>query len=283
MEGEETKLTFEAYWEITRQDINKTIDRIFSEEETLFQPLRFAIRGGKRFRPTLTVLVAEALGGKRKEALEYGAVIEFIHGATLVHDDVYDGDEERRGKESVWKLYGIKSALVIGDGLLAKAYSLIKNEEAAKCVGKGLWCLFKGFMMEATHPKETLNYIKYLDIVMLKTAALYATACQLGAISAKEEYLKKNFKSKILPPYERIFERARQYGKCLGIAYQLADDLSEGELPPFLSEERATQDIIMWCERAKKHARKFPPSKYRELMLEVPEFMVQKIMEEQKG
>lgn len=280
MDEETLKFTFENYWDSTRADINTTLEDIFSKEDSMMEQFTFAMRGGKRFRPTLTVLMAEALGGDRHKALEYGAVIEFVHAASLTHDNVQDKHSKRRGNTSEWKEYGIKNALFIGDGLLAKGYSLIKSGEAANCVGKGLLSLFKGFLKEGINPIETLDYLKYLDIIILKTASLYATACELGAISAKGEYERLIKKRKYARSYLQLKEHARRYGKYLGIMYQLADDLGDKELPVFLSDEKAMEEVYSWNIKAAKSLRIFPQTKYRKLLLEVPDFMINKILEE---
>ncbi len=274
-------MDFQEYWDRTRRDINDILNEIFvSEPDDVLKFPKHALKAGKRFRPTLTVLICDALGGNRKQALLYGSVIELIHNSSLIHDDIQDEDLSRRGDESVWAKFGIKHALFLGDGLLAKAYSLIKSGEAAKVVGEGVWALFKGFAKEISSPREAMSYAKYLDIVMLKTAALYATATALGAIASKESIIKgKSIARKA--KYKRLYEAARNYGKYVGIIHQLCDDIHDNELPFKLTREQALKDVDLWIARAVKQVRKFPRNKYRDIMLEVPTFVRDKILTEE--
>lgn len=277
----QTHLSFNTYWNSVVPLINDKVKKLFEEE---FEEFGYAISGGKRFRPTLCMLVSDALGGDREEALTSAAVIELAHASTLEHDNVVDEHEERRGNKTVKSKVGSKFAVFMGDGFLAKAYSLVNNRDTARVLGEGTWAVFKGFAKEVVS-KEVYDYVKYLDIISLKTAALYATATELGAISARKSFKVASNYEGTIPSYNysECREFARNYGKYLGLAYQIADDISDGELPRFLSRKEAHREVLRWVSKAEAEADKFPDSKYKKTLVEVPKFMVNAILEEEKS
>ena len=172
-----------------------------------------ALAGGKRFRGVLTLLICEALEGNLEEAVEYAAGIEFVHAATLLHDDVLDYHIFRRGKYSFWKTYDIHKAIVTGDFIFTYAGDRVArvSEKALSIISKAIYrttlgILLESFPFEYPGPKSEV----YPEVIKLKTGELFAGAAKLGALTSRD-------------PNKMIL--AYRYGLLLGEAYQIADDI----------------------------------------------------------
>ncbi len=174
--------------------------------------------GGKQLRPMLSLLVARACGGGRttEESVRYAAASEILHNATLIHDDVADCSDRRRGYPTAASLLGPSAAVLLGDFWLARAVMTIMaggiREEALRIFSKTLSDLSEGEMLQlekADHADTTEE--DYYRIVYCKTASLFEAACTTGAMSvdAPAAYL----------------EAAREYAVALGIAFQIKDDI----------------------------------------------------------
>ena len=178
-------------------------------EEIAFEYLN---AGGKRLRPRLCEAVYRSLAPEGKADLgPLKEAIECFHKASLVHDDIQDGDEERYGRPTVWKQYGVPAAIAIGDWLVAHGYELIVQSEFANAAA----------MLEATatsHRRlsegqgdELLGSTDYLTICERKTGEAFALAAMLGALAAGADPA----------PY-------REWGLVFGILFQIKDDLADG-------------------------------------------------------
>ena len=186
----------------------------------------FAKKQGKRFRPTIVMLMAKATaavpaehtGGDvyRKQA-ELGQITEMIHVASLIHDDVLDEADTRRGGESVHKLYSNKVAVIVGDYLLARAsvvLAKLQNTEVTEIMSTALESLVQGEIMQIkTGEEDLLDMMTYLRKSYHKTASLICDACKscaiLGGHGADSE----------------VSRAAEEYGYHLGLAYQIIDDV----------------------------------------------------------
>lgn len=174
------------------------------------------ITGGKRFRPSLTIIVNQALGGELKDSIPYAIIVELIHEFSLIHDDIMDHDMMRRGKDALWIVAKVGKAVMTGDAGFGKVVKMATElgPEVAKLSGSTIYALAKGIVQEFTTfiPKERKKIEEHIISVMnLKTASLFSLATQLGAISANADRENE--------------EKMRLYGKYLGLAYQIADDL----------------------------------------------------------
>jgi len=178
--------------------------------------------GGKKLRPSLVVLSCEAVGGRTEDALKTAAAIEFIHTFSLIHDDIMDKDEMRRGKPSVHVLWGEPMAILAGDTIFSKAFEAIaetnmENVQPQKiiaalktvvdscvklCEGQALDIGFEGNL----DVKED----EYLNMIYKKTGALIAAATKAGAI--------------IGGGTEEQIEALSEYGRLIGLAFQIQDD-----------------------------------------------------------
>ncbi len=171
--------------------------------------------GGKRVRPMLTLAAANLFGYRGRDHHRLATAVEFIHTATLLHDDVVDESGQRRGRPTANLLWDNKSSVLVGDYLFARSFKLMVEtgslrvldilSDAAATIAEG-----EVLQLTAAANLATTEDV-YLSVVRGKTAALFAAACQVGGIVAKAS--------------EDQITALRTYGDALGIAFQIADDL----------------------------------------------------------
>ena len=171
--------------------------------------------GGKRLRPLLTLASARLLGlTEGDEAIHLAASVEFIHTATLLHDDVVDDSSLRRGAASANAVWGNKASVLVGDFLYSRAFQLMvsdNNLATLKTLADASAVIASGEVAQLTTANDlNTNHQDYLDVIEAKTAALFAAACQVGGEAARA-------------PIDQI-EAVRDYGHNLGMAFQLIDD-----------------------------------------------------------
>jgi len=170
--------------------------------------------GGKRLRPLLTVAAARLAGSENDHCLKLAAAVEFIHTATLLHDDVVDGSQLRRGKVVAHLIWGAAQSVLVGDFLFARAFELMVETDsmrALQILAQASRVIAEGEVMQLMRSHDlNLSQALYLEIIAAKTAELFAAAAEAGAVSAGVDAEK----SKAL----------RDYGMSLGLAFQLADD-----------------------------------------------------------
>lgn len=168
--------------------------------------------GGKRLRPVLYLLAAQALGAQADP--RQAALFEYLHAATLLHDDVVDNAGLRRGRPAARVKYGNDAVILVGDFLFSKSYSLSVEVPDHRFVNALTDCtthIAEGQVLELLHTDDLeLSLEGYLKVIVAKTAVLLAAACQMGAIYAGA------------PP--EVVEAFYQYGLELGIAFQMVDD-----------------------------------------------------------
>lgn len=171
--------------------------------------------GGKRIRPMVTLLAYFAFGGKRiQDIVDIATAIELIHTATLLHDDIIDDAETRRGKISAYKKFGLKSTLVAGDFLFIKAFEFAGkfDETVVQWTADACTLLTEGEILQGhfnRNPRVTLD--DYVEIVKRKTASLFCTGAKVGAHLAGAEAF--------------LVEECERYGLHMGIAFQMVDDI----------------------------------------------------------
>lgn len=171
--------------------------------------------GGKRLRPVFLILAAMISGYSGKRTATLSGVVEYIHTATLLHDDVIDGAKYRRGKESANRIFGNDIAVLCGDFLYSRAFmSLVKDGDsrvqmilavAARTMSEG-----EVFQLIKTADLK-IKFEEYIKIIISKTAVMFSACCEIGAIIGQQ-------------PEEKI-TALREFGKKLGIAFQMADDI----------------------------------------------------------
>jgi len=170
--------------------------------------------GGKRLRPLLTLAAAKMCGYAGTRHTRLAACVEFIHTATLLHDDVVDESELRRGLASANAVFGNKASVLVGDFLFARAFQLMVEDGSLKVLAvlsRAAATIAEGEVLQlATQNDLSTTEDRYLEVIQGKTAALFAAACQVGAIVADR------------PEHEEA--ALSDYGSNLGIAFQLVDD-----------------------------------------------------------
>ena len=171
--------------------------------------------GRKRFRALLTLGSAKLCGYKKGgRDINLAACVELIHGATLMHDDVIDISEVRRGKKTTNSIWGNQSSILVGDYLLSRCFEMMVedgNLEILKLLSSNSSKIVQGEILQLEN-KKSIDMLEetYLQIISLKTASLFSAATKVGAILAEKENKKK--------------EALEFYGKNLGLTFQIADD-----------------------------------------------------------
>ena len=170
--------------------------------------------GGKRLRPLLTVAASRVAGGRGDAALKLAAAVEFIHTATLLHDDVVDASQLRRGQTAAHLIWGAPPAVLVGDFLFARAFELMVETgvmRALEILARASRVIAEGEVLQLSRAHDLdLDQATYLEIITAKTAALFAAAAEAGAVSAGAPSAKA--------------QALHDYGLNLGLAFQLADD-----------------------------------------------------------
>jgi len=171
--------------------------------------------GGKRLRPMLTLASARLCGYRGERHVALAAAVEFIHTATLLHDDVVDASELQRGRDTANAVWGNKPAVLVGDFLFARSFELMVEDGSLRILdilSRAAAVIAEGEVGQLVAANDTTTTeAAYLEIIEAKTAALFAAASRIGAVIAER------------PPAEE--EALERFGRNLGIAYQLIDDM----------------------------------------------------------
>lgn len=191
------------------------IDELSSDVVLINQMGHYIVgNGGKRLRPMLLLLAAKALGGTTASHLILAAVIEFIHTATLLHDDVVDESDLRRGKESANAVWGNAASVLVGDYLYSKSFEMMVrtgNMRVMEILSKTTTAIAEGEVLQllnCNNPETTEE--KYLEVIARKTAILFSAATRLSAVMSGAP--------------AKVETGLAEYGQHLGIAFQLIDD-----------------------------------------------------------
>lgn len=204
--------------------VNQLIIRELSSDVVLINQIGNYIvnSGGKRLRPMLLLLAARALGYKGEEHIILAAVIEFIHTATLLHDDVVDESSLRRGQDTVNTLWGNAASVLVGDYLYSRSFELmvsIENMRVMQILSGTTTAIAEGEVLQllnCNNPATTEQ--KYLEVIARKTAILFSAAAQLAAVLVGAPNETEN--------------GLKEYGLRLGIAFQLIDDALDYKADP---------------------------------------------------
>ena len=168
----------------------------------------------KRLRPLLTIASARVAGAQDDACIKLAAAVEFIHTATLLHDDVVDSSQLRRGKVAAHLIWGAPASVLVGDFLFARAFELMVEAgsmQALEILARASRVIAEGEVLQLTRAHDlNLSQDLYLEIIKAKTAELFAAAAEAGAVSAGAS------------PERR--EALRKFGQDLGLAFQLVDD-----------------------------------------------------------
>jgi octaprenyl-diphosphate synthase len=191
------------------------VERTGSEVALIPEVARYLIdSGGKRLRPMLTVASGEACGYRGEAHVKLAASVEFMHTATLFHDDVVDESDTRRGRRTARLVWGNKESVLVGDFLLGQAFRMmvdVGSLEALDVLSTAAAIIAEGEVMQLGTAKNTeTTEDEYLDVIRAKTAALFSAAAEVGPIVAGSD--------------RTVRAAFRSFGANLGIAFQLIDD-----------------------------------------------------------
>jgi len=205
---------------LVAKDMHRVDDHIreqLSSEVVLINQLSAYIvgSGGKRLRPQLVLLAAGACGYTGDQHITVAAIIEFIHTATLLHDDVVDASDMRRGRETANAVWGNEAAVLVGDFLYSRSFEMmvaVKSMRVMDILARTTNRIAEGEVMQLLNVREPkLTEEKYIDVIEAKTARLFQAATQLGAVLAEQ------------PDDVRV--ALAEYGNKLGTAFQIVDDV----------------------------------------------------------
>lgn len=181
---------------------------------------QYPYAGGKRMRPSMVLAACGAVGGDRQKAVPLAVAIEYIHNFTLVHDDLMDGDEKRRGMTTSHVKYGMQTAILAGDALFAKAFDIMTEldvpddtlRKIMKVVTVAVWDLARGQQMDVNNENGgEVTMEEYIETIRLKTSVLFAAGAASGALVGGAD--------------DDTVRSIHEYAMSLGVAFQMFDDI----------------------------------------------------------
>ena len=199
------------------QAVNQLIQQQVDSDVALINQLGFYIvnSGGKRLRPLLTVLSARAMGIDNNDHHTLAAIVEFIHTATLLHDDVVDESTMRRGRETANAIFGNQASVLVGDFLYTRSFQMmvsLKRMRVMEILSEATNQIAEGEVLQLMNCNDaSTTEARYFDVIYGKTARLFEAATQLAAVLTDQD--------------EHIEHAMQEYGKHFGTAFQLADDI----------------------------------------------------------
>jgi octaprenyl-diphosphate synthase len=212
--------------------------------------------GGKRLRPSLTLIAAQLCGYTGSRHIPLAACVEFIHTATLLHDDVVDNSSLRRGEPTANVVWSNKASVLVGDFLFSRSFQLMVEDgslKVLKLLSDASATIAQGEVMQlSTANNVATNLEEYLAVIDAKTATLFAAACAIGAVVSEQG--------------EKAEENLYHFGRDFGIAFQLVDDVldysaSEASLGKTVGDDfrdgKVTLPIILAMEKASESERQF--------------------------
>ncbi len=281
-------------WRKVKVLIDQKLEEISgkSSEAGLVDVTKYIVKGGKRFRGFITVVVARSLGASEDEALEAATAIELVHSASLAIDDIIDKDTIRRGVKVAWIVYGVEKAVLASLLMIPVAQRMIERYgfTALAHVIRSWEETVRGEILDA-FSADKMQAKDYMKLISLKTGSLFKLAAVLGGIVAKAKWAVKDLSA---------------YGLKLGITYQIADDIvdylsyhrglkakldpSETLFERWAKEElgaRNINEVVDFAlKRLKREARDaskkveiLPPSKWKRILQVIPIFTAEKMLE----
>lgn len=238
------------------ESVNEFFDREFERAEPMVRDVATYVlgSGGKRLRPALVLLVSKMLGYSGERDVRYAAVVEMIHTATLIHDDIIDGSDLRRGHPTANNTWGNQTTVLVGDWLYTRTMDLcleLGDVDVMRILTSATLRMTEGeILADRVRGDLDVDEPTYMDITQRKTAELFSAACALPAL--------------FQPATLHLTERLLEFGRNVGISFQLVDDLldftaarSDLGKPVMadLREGRATLPIIMLLPRLDRTTR----------------------------
>lgn len=214
-------MVFDQLNSLYKDEINSHLLSVYNiGPKSLVDPINYVLSGkGKRVRPILTLFTAESFGGTKSESMPAALAVEILHNFTLVHDDIMDEDHIRHGKLTVHHKWDVGTAILAGDAMLSLALKMIQkspqfNQKLMTSFIDGLQAVCEGQALDKEfETRNSVSLAEYIQMIDLKTGYLIGLSAELGAISvgANDEDVTK----------------VRDYGRLIGRAFQIQDDLLE--------------------------------------------------------
>jgi len=259
------------------------VDSALSKELKLYahsrfyDPLVYSTEGGKRVRPVILMLSAEALGRKDDSVLGAAVAVELLHTESIIHDDVIDEEKVRRSKLPFHVKYGYSASLLSADFVFAMILAIAArydDRRIAEEVSNAALQMSEGEYSELTIDPQIyrLTWDEYIRIVTEKTASLFETSAKLGALIAGGD--------------EKEVEALADYGRCMGIAYQLKDDLldwrSKDKVTAGLLKTHSESEVVgkmtaqaeSYAEEAKRRLMNLPRNEATILLEDLSDFSI---------
>ncbi|WP_322016004.1 polyprenyl synthetase family protein [Paraburkholderia sp. J12] len=198
------------------EQVNRVIRQSLASEVMLINQISEYIigAGGKRLRPALLLLVAGALGDRSTHRHELAAVVEFIHTATLLHDDVVDESDLRRGRKTANALFGNAASVLVGDYLYSRSFEMmvgVGKMRVMEILSQATTIISEGEVLQLLNMHDAeVDVSRYMRVIRYKTAKLFEAAAQLGAVLSGSD--------------ARTEEAAAEFGRRIGTAFQIMDD-----------------------------------------------------------
>jgi octaprenyl-diphosphate synthase len=244
------------------------------KDSVFYEPVRQALNGGKRMRPILLVLSSESIGRRNADPLPAAVAVELAHTESLIHDDINDRDRLRRATATFHTSYGEDMALLSADFILSIILDVVTRDvdtRVPQVLGRAISQMCEGELEELAAYKRGLNLKEdeYVNIISRKTASLFEASAAIGAIIAGAD--KDEVKA------------LSDYGRCLGIAYQIQDDIADREKPttvdiqslvsPRAGESRSFQRLSnMYVRQAQVALEGLGPNKATALLVQLADF-----------
>jgi octaprenyl-diphosphate synthase len=263
------------YAERVDEALNEEMQNYFGSD--FYEPLKYALDGGKRIRPIILLLSNKVAGGCEAEALREAVAVELLHTESLIHDDIIDEETIRRGKPAFHLLYGFNTSLLTADFVFGMILSIVarSKKNIAEDLASAALQMCEGEIMEMKVEAEggELPLEKYLSIVSKKTASLFEVAAKIGAKLASAD--------------EKVVEALSRYGYNIGIAYQIQDDIldwsngskiarkvkvGDGDVKKVLAE-LATK----YADEAKTSLKDLPDCEAKQILYEIADFAVKRL------
>lgn len=214
-------LKYSEKYDKYRVEVDKQLEKIAGNKQPklLYEPINYILSiGGKRIRPALLIFSCEAFGGKPESSYDAAAAIEILHNFTLVHDDIMDNADTRRGRATVHKKWDANIAILAGDEMIGLAYKLLTKTKSDRineifdCFTDGIIEVCEGQSYDKEfESKENVSLDEYLMMIGKKTSKLLETCAVVGALIANAN--------------EEQINSMREYALNLGLAFQIQDDL----------------------------------------------------------
>ncbi|MGK9475870.1 polyprenyl synthetase family protein [Melioribacter sp. OK-6-Me] len=215
------KVKYEYLYARLLSKIEKRIDNLFIDKKplSLYEPCKYALEsGGKRLRPILLLFSVKAAGGNFNEAYNAALAVEILHNFTLVHDDIMDNSPIRRGRPSLYKKFDSNTAILAGDNLIAIAFKLLLKDckynttQIIETFTQGIIDVCEGQSLDKEfETRKEVSLMEYRFMIQKKTAALLSACTSIGGLIAKAD--------------DSAMRILKNYGKNLGMAFQIQDDL----------------------------------------------------------